>query len=672
MGHSRIEADRTRLPDALEKLTMTGAAAEVYRFSERNRQLSALAFYSAITVSAYLLAFLLRFDFNIPTPHDSVFLFTLPMLLVVRLVCHRIFAVTLGRWRFVGPDDVLRLAGSVMVGSVIFAPLTMLMPLPARVPRSILVLEPLLALQLTAAVWLAYRLSFEALRLRRYAANGTMRRVIVIGAGEAASVLVREMRRTPTGFRPVGYVDDDRNKWGTTLQGLRVFGPVASLPSLAAELNAEELVIAIPSAGPAKIRSLVEQCEGTGLPFKVLPGVSSVLAGKVSVGQLRALRIEDLLGREPVSLALPELLDDVRGESVLITGAAGSIGSELARQVALHSPGLLVLLDQAETPLFYLERELSAAHPDLRIVATIGDIVDGRFIDRVFSVYGPSKVYHAAAYKHVPMMQPAPREALRNNVLGTWLVGAAAGRSGADKFVLVSTDKAVRPTSVMGASKRLAEVAVLTLQGHHPRTMYSAVRFGNVLGSSGSVIPIFQQQIAESRPLTVTHPDATRYFMTIPEAVQLILQASLLPEMRGAVAMLEMGEPVRIVDLAHNLLRLSGRGTDNGCIVFTGLRPGEKLHEELWGPDEASVPTSIPKVSIVKPTDLSISDLDQCLRDWEQRYSDEGDEGVVEALHGVFPELHRTPHIDAAAGVHEYPHFRRIAAVRSAGQKSRK
>jgi FlaA1/EpsC-like NDP-sugar epimerase len=385
----------------------------------------------------------------------------------------------------------------------------------------------------------------------------------------------------------------------------------------------------------------------------------------VNVGQLRELRIEDLLGREPVSLELPELLDDLRGESVLITGAAGSIGSELARQVALHSPALLLLLDQAETPLFYLERELSAKHPDLRVVATVGNVVDERFVDRVFSDYRPSKVFHAAAYKHVPMMQPAPREALRNNVLGTWLVGAAAGRFCADKFVLVSTDKAVRPTSVMGASKRLAEVAVLTLQGRHPATMYSAVRFGNVLGSSGSVIPIFQQQIAESRPLTVTHPDATRYFMTIPEAVQLILQASLLPEMRGAVAMLEMGEPVRIVDLARNLLRLSGRAASADCIVFTGMRPGEKLHEELWDPDEPTVATSIPKVRIVQPTDLSISDIQQCLIDWEQRYVEEGDEAVVEALYGLFPGLHR-PLPDEVPGVSPMPMPRpRIAAVRS-------
>jgi FlaA1/EpsC-like NDP-sugar epimerase len=653
------------IPDALERMTVNGAAAEVYRFSERNRQLSALLLYTAITTAAYLLAYLLRFDFVIPPPYETVFLLTLPILLGVRLLCHRVFAVTLGRWRYVGPDDLLRLGGSVVAGSVVFIPIALLLPLPAAVPRSILLLEPLLALQLTAAVWISYRLSFEALRLRRYASNGAMKRVIVIGAGEAASVLVREMRRAPTGYRPVGFVDDDPWKWGTILHGVRVLGGCAALPKLAQQLSVEELVIAIPSAEPSEIRSVIEQCEGTGLPFKVLPGVSSVLAGKVNVGQLRELRIEDLLGREPISLELPELLDDLRGESVLITGAAGSIGSELARQVALHAPGLLVLLDQAETPLFYLERELSAAHPELTVVATVGNVVDERFIDRVFADFAPAKVYHAAAYKHVPMMQPAPREALRNNVLGTWLVAAAAGRCGADKFVLVSTDKAVRPTSVMGASKRLAEVAVLTLQGRHPATMYSAVRFGNVLGSNGSVIPIFQKQIAESRPLTVTHPEATRYFMTIPEAVQLILQASLLPEMRGAVAMLEMGEPVRIVDLARNLMRLSGRAAGDGCIVFTGLRNGEKLHEELWDPDEATVPTSIPKVRIVKPTDLSISDIHQCLLDWEQRYVEDGDGAVVEALYGIFPGLHRTPHIEATAEAPASLRRPRIAAIRS-------
>jgi FlaA1/EpsC-like NDP-sugar epimerase len=604
-----------------------------------HRRLVALVVYAALAAFAYLLAFLLRYEFVPPPEAMRLFLATVLVLVGIRTLFNIAFDVTQSRWRYAGTHDALRLAVANTLGTGGFFVLSQGTPLVAEVNRSIIVAEWFLSTFLVAATWIAYRTTFERVRQLRSAGTES-KRVLIVGAGEAGCTLAREMQRQPTGYRPVGFIDDDATKWHTNIHGLKVLGAVERLPELVSQWPVDEIVIAVPSAQPHELRRIVETCERNELRFKVLPGVAEVLLGRVQLKQLRDLRIEDLLGREPVSLELPELLDELGCRSVLITGAAGSIGSELARQVALHAPATLVLLDHAETPLFYLERELRLAHPNLRLVAVVGNVVDERCVDRVFRDYAPSRVYHAAAYKHVPMMQPAPREALRNNVLGTWLVADAAGRHGADKFVLVSTDKAVRPTSIMGASKRLAEVAVLTLQGRHRGTMFSAVRFGNVLGSNGSVIPIFQQQIADGRPLTVTDPDATRYFMTIPEAVQLILQASLLPEMRGAVAMLEMGEPVRIVDLARNLLRLSGTASGNGAIVFTGLRPGEKLHEELWDPEEATVPTSISKVSIVKPTDLSISDIRQCLAEWDQRYAEEGDEAVVSALYALFPSLH--------------------------------
>jgi FlaA1/EpsC-like NDP-sugar epimerase len=330
---------------------------------------------------------------------------------------------------------------------------------------------------------------------------------------------------------------------------------------------------------------------------------------------------------------LPELAADLAGCSVLITGAAGSIGSELARQVALHRPATLVLFDQAETDLFYLEMELREKHPDLRLVPVIGDIVDPGAVERVFREYAPARIYHAAAYKHVPMMECNPHEAVRNNVVGTWRVAEAAGRHGVAKFVLVSTDKAVRPVSVMGVTKRLAELAVLELQERFPDTSYAAVRFGNVLGSSGSVIPIFKRQIERGQPLTVTHPEATRYFMTIQEAVQLILQASLLPDVRGSIAMLEMGEPVLIADLAKNLLELSGvRRVSGNHIVYTRLRPGERLHEELTAPDEETAPTVNAKVRIVRSQNGSGKPVTAALAGWEQALKDGRHGEVLEAM----------------------------------------
>ncbi|HEX7117809.1 MAG TPA: nucleoside-diphosphate sugar epimerase/dehydratase [Longimicrobiales bacterium] len=579
---------------------MNRFAARVYSYLEHRRRWAALAAYGGVAVVAYYLAFLLRFELEWRTEHTPVFVRTLPLLIVTRLVCARGFRLLMGRWRFVSTRDVMRLVAATVTGTLAFFVLTRLLPLEPPVPRSVILVEWILTTYLTAGLWIGYRTAFERVRYRRAGLNGHARRVLIVGAGEAGNQLAREMRRIPTGYHPVGFIDDDAGKWGTSLQGVEVLGPTTELAGIAERERAREIIIALPSATPADLRRVVECCEATSLPFKVLPGIASVLAGEARVDQLREVRIEDLLGREPIRLELPELAEDMREAVVLITGAAGSIGSELARQVALHEPAALVLLDQAETDLFYLELDLRERYPGLPLVPVVADVVDEGGVERVFREHAPSHIYHAAAYKHVPMMEANPHEAVRNNVIGTWRVADAAGRHGAEKFVLVSTDKAVRPTSIMGATKRLAEAAILDLQERHPDTRYCAVRFGNVLGSNGSVLPVFKRQIAIGKPLTVTHPEATRYFMTIPEAVQLILQASLLPEMRGRIAMLEMGEPVRIVDLARKLLRLSGAVNGNGkSMVFTGLRPGEKLHEELVAPDEVVTPTSIPKVRLL-------------------------------------------------------------------------
>jgi FlaA1/EpsC-like NDP-sugar epimerase len=565
----------------------------------------------------------------------------LAALFVVRLLFNRFFSLSTSHWRFISVSDVVRLAGAVACGSAVVLLAAMLWPERFPVPASVLFLEALFTLCTIAGVWVMYRVGFERLRQHRAPQQPT-KRVLIVGAGEAGNLLVREMARYPTGYLPVGFVDDDPAKHGARIHGFKVHGAIGDLARIASSLRVDEVILAIPSAGPSELRRLVAACERTGLGFKVLPGIIEVLAGDVRVGQLREARIEDLLGRDPIQLELPELAADLRGRSVLITGAAGSIGSELARQVALHSPGTMVLLDQAETALFFMELELREQHPELRIIPVVGDIVDAATVERVFEEFAPERVFHAAAYKHVPMMELNPREAIRNNVVGTWRVAEAAGRHGAGKFVLVSTDKAVRPANVMGATKRLAEATVIELQRHFPCTAFGAVRFGNVLGSNGSVIPIFRRRLEEGKPLQVTHPEVTRYFMTIPEAVQLILQASVLEELRGRIAMLDMGEPVRIVDLARNLLHLSGaKGDLDEMITFSGLRPGEKLHEELVAPDEVSTATAIPKVRLLESEFDAARGIAARLPDWDEGFAAGASQEVLEAFYGLFPDIAR-------------------------------
>jgi FlaA1/EpsC-like NDP-sugar epimerase len=604
-----------------------------------HRQLLALAIYAAITVSAYALAYLLRFEFAIPPSFVVLFKATVLPLVGIRMAVFIAFRLTRERWRYASAPDVLRLAAGCVVGSMLFYAVSgVLLPFGQRIPLSIIGIEGILTCGMTAGVWLAYRLSFEHIRR---GGNGDRLRVLIIGAGDAGNMLAREMLRTNTGYLPVGFVDDNPRMWGSMLQGREVIGSTTDLVAIARQLNVQQLIIAVPSAEPVELRRIVAVCEETELPFKVLPGIAEVIRGDVDVAHLRDVQIEDLLGREPIELELPELAQDLRGRSVLITGAAGSIGSELARQVALHRPGRLLLLDQAETDLFYLELELRSRHPDLQIVPLVGDIGDPAGVDRVFRIYEPERVFHAAAYKHVPMMECNAREAVRNNVIGTWRIAEASGRHGAEKLVLVSTDKAVKPMNVMGATKRLAELTVLELQDRYPATSYGAVRFGNVLGSSGSVIPIFKRQLREGKPLTVTHPETTRYFMTIPEAVQLILQASLLDEFRGHIAMLEMGDPVRITDLALNLMRLSGVNGGRDHLLFTGLRPGEKLHEELCAPDEETQPTSVPKIRILS----TLSRPDICVveqvEQWDNALQGNGDDTLLTGLFDLFPLLNR-------------------------------
>jgi len=613
----------------------------VYVVLSRARTQVSLGTLAVVATVAYVTAYLLRFEFAVPANYVEIMLRTLPALLLFRLISAYVLRVSRGRWRYVGIRDITRLLLATLAGSACFFFYVRVLT-ESSVPLSVIALEANLTLMSMSGIWMTYRAMFE--RHRRLHAHGDepVRRVLIIGAGEAGNAMAREMIRFPTGYWPIGFVDDDASKWGTRMQGRAVLGATYHLRTIAAETRAEALLVAVPSAAPHQLRRIISRCEDTGLPVKILPGIREVLAGDTMMRHVRDVRIEDLLGRDPIQLELPEIAADLTGKSVLITGAAGSIGSELARQVARYHPQTLILLDQAETDLFYLEQELLENLECATPVAVVADVTDAPALERIFRRYAPDRVFHAAAYKHVPMMEANPAEAVRNNVIGTLRVAEAAARYGCGGFVLVSTDKAVRPANVMGATKRVAELVVLELQQKYPRTKFCAVRFGNVLGSQGSVVPIFRRQIEEGKPLTVTHPEATRYFMTIPEAVQLILQASVLPEVRGQIAMLDMGEPVRIVELAENMLRLSGSVSAeevSSRIVFTGLRPGEKLHEELAAPDEEEVATSIAKVHLVRHAATSSRRLISEVKRWDAAFQDGDDSGPIAALRALFPNV---------------------------------
>jgi FlaA1/EpsC-like NDP-sugar epimerase len=632
-GNGR-RSQRQRSAQALRK-----AWEPTYKVASSNRRLASAFVYSLLAIAAFVGAFMLRFDFAVPAEQLAIMSATLPLVVLLRLAASYAFGISTGRWRYVGTSDVQRLVASTVAASAVLFVLAWPMSILSPIPRSVLIIDLFLYTWLTAGTWIVYRTGFEQIRVLG-GHQGAIKRVLIVGAGEGGSALARELTRSGVRHRAIGFVDDDPSKWNAKVHGLRVFGSVERLQSIVEQNNIHEIVIAVPSATPKQLRRIVEQCEETDLSFKVLPGFTDLLEGRVTWNQVRPLRIEDLLGRDPIALALPELYGDLNEQSVLITGAAGSIGSELARQVALHCPRTLVLFDQSETGLFDLMRELRDKHPEANLQPIVGDITDEVGVEEAFARFKPGRVFHAAAYKHVTMMQTCAREAIRNNVEGTRVVAEVAGRHEVQKFVFVSTDKAVLPVSIMGASKRLAEMLLMEIQPHYPETSFAAVRFGNVLGSNGSVIPIFRKQIDEGRPLTVTHPDATRYFMMIPEAVQLILQASLLPEVRGQIAMLDMGEPVRIVDLARNLLRIAGLPHKNGkSVVFTGLRAGEKLHEELVAPGELTNRTSIEKVCIVTTPSTANESVRHLLARWDAAFASGRLTDVLEDLEELFPEL---------------------------------
>ena len=545
-------------------------------------------------------------------------------------------------WRFSGFGEVKRLTWACLGAGVACAAVVMGSQLYG-VPRSVLALHPLVALMSVCMVRIAYRMLYEHSRAQITGGDQEVRRALILGAGQAAKRLMAGIHQQ--GWIVMGMLDDDPAKQGARIAGVPVLGPLEAVSDRAVLGAATHLIIALPGASARQRRRAFELASASGLPVLTVPSAAELRPGESDIARgVRDIEPEDLLGREPVQLDEQGIDKVLHGKTVLITGAGGSIGSELCRQVARYKPGRLVLVELSEFNLYTIEQELTHRFPELELVRLIGDVKDLAQLQRIFGHWKPQVVFHAAAYKHVPLMEEHNSwAALRNNTLGTHNAALASALAGAERFVLISTDKAVNPTNVMGATKRAAEMVVSSLAADHPGTRFMAVRFGNVLGSSGSVIPKFKEQIARGGPITVTHPDIIRYFMTIPEAARLVIQAAAIGE-SGQVLVLDMGDPVKIVDLARDMIKLSGHSVDDIRIVFTGLRPGEKLYEELLADADATIATAIPQLRIAR-LESRDNDLPELLR-YAAAGDGANDEAVRAALAGVVPE-YRSPAIDA-------------------------
>ena len=597
------------------------------------RNVVIVAYDLAAVVLAWALAYWLRFNLDIPGPYLHGMLSTLPWVVPLHAGVLLSLGVYRGMWRYVSIKDLQRIVLAVGLAAALVGTAVFMFQL-ADVPRSVLILQPLLLIMAMGGARFAYRAWHEHQLYGRIHLEGEP--VLILGAGDAAVMLLRELKRSEE-WRVVGLLDDEAGKRGRSIDGVPVLGGLGEVADHAARLQLKHVIIAMPSAASGVRRRAAESAAAAGLTVLTVPAIDDLLSGRVSISSLRKVELEDLLGRDPIQLDDEGLHRLLTGRQVLVTGAGGSIGSELCRQIAHYAPARLVFFEQSEFALYRIEQEFAAQLPGISIACVVGDVKDEACLAAAFSMHRPEVVFHAAAYKHVPLMENENAwQALRNNVLGTWCVARAAMAAGVDKFVMVSTDKAVNPTNVMGASKRLAEMVCQALQAECRDTHFVTVRFGNVLGSSGSVIPRFREQIARGGPVTVTHPDIIRYFMLIPEAAQLVLQAGLMGR-GGEIFVLDMGEPVRIVDLARDMIRLSGYTEEEIKIVFTGLRPGEKLFEELLADGEHTLSTPHPKLRIAQAQAALSGEAMAALMEWLQGASQD-ERTVKQRLAQLVPE----------------------------------
>ena len=568
---------------------------------------TALMVYEIISiVMASYLALLIRYDMHvylIPDYFVEPIERFLPLNIVITMVLFYIFRLYSSLWAFAGEAELQNLVMASFLSGVCSAiGLQFFKADTQPVPKSYYFIYTFILISMVFVSRFSYRF-FRGLKHKRNNKDNNIS-VMIIGAGEAANVIIKEIINSNFSTMKIKcIIDDDKGKWGRFIQGIKVVGGRDKIIECADLYQIDQIIIAVPSITRAEMKAILDICKETNCKLRSLPGMYQLVNGDVSVSKLRDVEVEDLLGREPIQVDLDSILGYVKDKTILVTGGGGSIGSELCRQIATHSPKQLIVVDIYENSVYDVQQELKVSHPDLDLVVLIASVRNTNRMNWIFDHYKPDIVYHAAAHKHVPLMEDSPNEAIKNNVFGTFKVAQAAAMSGVKRFVMISTDKAVNPTNIMGASKRICEMIIQTFNKHYD-TEFVAVRFGNVLGSNGSVIPLFKKQIAEGGPVTVTHPDIIRYFMTIPEAVSLVLQAGAYAK-GGEIFVLDMGSPVKILDLAKNLIRLSGYKVGEDIkIEFTGLRPGEKLYEELLMDEEGMKETDNKLIHIGRPIEL--------------------------------------------------------------------
>jgi FlaA1/EpsC-like NDP-sugar epimerase len=608
----------------------------------------------ATILASAVLAFLLRFDFRVPVLYVPTLLVAAAVWVPVKLTAFKLLGLD-RRWaRYISLADLVRLTLSNLIGSCLG--LVILLLIRAGVPKSVYAIDFLLCVMLTASLRISVRLASESNRPRTASKR---KRTIVYGAGNAGASLMRDLRQdSALNYDVCGFVDDNPLKEGLVLHGVKVLGSGADLDTVVKKHQAEFVLIAIPSVTGSQMKEILERCTAAGVPYKTIPGLAEIIDDNPLARQIRDVAVEDLLGRTPVNLEHDRISAKIRAQTVLVTGAAGSIGSEICRQVARFHPAAIIGYEIAESPLFHLGLEIARDFPGTVFHPEIGSIQNSARLKEVFEHHRPSMVYHAAAYKHVPLMESHVFEAVENNVFGTMNVVEAARRCGVAEFVMISSDKAVRPASVMGATKRLAELLVRSFQPDG--RAYVSVRFGNVLGSNGSVVPIFKEQIARGGPITVTHPDMRRYFMTIPEACQLVLQASAMGK-GSEIFVLNMGEPVKIADLARNLILLSGLRPEHDIrITFTGPRPGEKLFEELNEEAEGLLPTHHEKINVFAGEAMPWPEIERHLARLRTACRERNCDDLISVVRQVVPEY--KPSAELTNGIRTGGDVRAVAA----------
>ena len=602
---------------------------------------------------AWLLAFLIRFDFDIPMLRWSQWKQLLPFMLFVKLFIFYFFDLYRGMWRYTSIADLFNIIKAASVSSLFIVFFIVLWTRFVGYPRSVFIIDWCLTVLLISGFRLGIRLYFEVVSeqktwdIVRHTLFGTLRQqhhdrknLLIIGAGDCGEKIYREIRdNARLRYNVVGFLDDDKDKRGMKIHAIPVVGQIEDIKDITKKLRADEALIAIPSASSKQMRRIVNLCKESGIEFQTIPGMGELINGKVSVNAIREVAYRDLLGRDAIKLDEARIGAYIKGRNVLVTGAGGSIGSELCRQICRFRPKRIVLYERAETPLYELQLELRQKFGDVEIIVQLADVRDRSQLEKAFEVSKPHAVFHAAAYKHVPMLELQPWKAVKNNIQGARNLVDMSNAFGVERFVFVSTDKAVRPVNVMGATKRVTEMLT---QGQNDcdvtNTRYMIVRFGNVVGSVGSVVPLFKRQIEKGGPITVTHPEMTRYFMTIQEACQLILQAGSMGE-GGEIFLLEMGTPIKIVDMARDLIRLSGFEPDVDInIEYIGLRPGEKLYEELITEGEGVIPTSHEKIMVLKGKECNLEVLNGKIDDLVHLAREQDAEKIKKKLQEIVPE----------------------------------